>query len=496
MRDILAICATFLLLCSPLPAESVLRVGVFSLPRGQGNPFSSTAISEMHTWAAIFDSLTRVDGNAQVQPALAVGWRSVNPTTWQFELRRDVRFSNGEPFDAAAVMATIEYLKSEEAAGLSVSRELASIQSAAIIDRYTLEIRTTKPTIILPALLAGMRIVAPGQWQRLGPRGFARAPVGTGPFAVEHWSSARVALTAVKQSWRAPHVDRLELLEMLDPAARRQGVESGRLDIALALGNDDLPQLERSGAHGHVSAGGGVTSLTFITVREGPLQNTRVRQALNYAVDKQTLVNVLLGGLTRPASQPVPHYARGYNADLEPYPYDPQRARALLAQAGYPKGFQFVAEVVPSGPHSNPAFYAFIAQQLADVGVDLQVRGIPSAQLISKSISGNFAGSAFAMTFDSKPYLDGQRAISMHSCLRAVPWHCDRQLLPQIEAVQTEFDPERREALLKQIMRAYHDDPPALYLFEAIYIDGVGARVRNYQPVNGIINYDEIQLVN
>jgi peptide/nickel transport system substrate-binding protein len=494
MRTVLASLAAILTLCSSCLADSVLRVGLFGLPRGLGNPFSSTAISDMHTWAAIFDSLTRVDGNARVQPALATSWRALDENTWLFELRRDVRFSNGESLDAAAVVATVDYLLSDQAAGLSVAREFTAIKSARAVASHTLEIRTHQPTIIMPALMAGMRIVAPAHWKRLGSQGFAAAPVGSGPFAVQSWGAARVRLTAFKNSWRAPELERLELNEILDPSARRQGVESGRLDIALALSSDDLIQLERSGARGHASAGGGVTSLTFITQREGPLQDQRVRQALNYAVDKDTLVNVLLGGLTRPAGQPVPHYALGFNPDIAPYPYDPARARALLAEAGFEDGFDFVAEVVPSGPHSNPAFYAFIAQQLAEVGVGLEVRGIPASQLISKAISGNFAGTAFAMTFDAKPYLDGQRAISMHSCLRTVPWHCDRQLMPLIEAAQVEFDAQHRESLLQDIMRAYHDDPPALYLFEAVYIDGIGQRVHNYNPVNGIINYHEIEL--
>lgn len=485
----LAACA---LLGSPCRAEDVLRVGLFALPRALGNPFSSTAISDMHTWAAIFDSLTRVDGQAKVHPALATGWEAVDEHTWQFHLRRGVRFSNGEPFDAHAVVATLAYLKSKAGASESVARELAAITAAQVLNRHSVQIRTAQPTIILPALLAGVRIVAPEQWRRLGPAGFASEPVGTGPFAVTAWNAARVELTAFRDSWRAPATDRLELYEILDPSARRQGVESGRLDLALALTTDDLQQLERGGHRGHISAGGAVTSLTFITVRESPLQDPRVRRALNYAVDKQTLVKVLLGGYTQPAGQPAPHYVSGHNPALKPYAYDPDRARELLTAAGYKAGFKVVAEVVPSGPHANPAFYAFIAQQLAAVGVDLEVRAIPASQLIGKAINGNFAGTAFSMTFDSKPYLDGHRAISMHSCLRAVPWHCDRAIMPLIEAAQVEFDAARRVKLLQEVMRAYHEDPPALYLFEAIYVDGVHRRVGHYNPVNGIINYHEI----
>ncbi len=494
MRNIPGTVAILLVLSTPCLAESVLRVGLFGLPRGLGNPHTSTAISDMHTWAAIFDSLTRIDSTANVLPALATSWVALDEHTWRFELRPGVEFSNGEPLDAAAVVATVNYLKSDEAAGASVAREFAAIEGARAVASHTVEIRTRRPTIILPALMAGMRIVAPAQWQRLGPKGFGRQPIGTGPFAVESWTAARVSLTAVRNSWRAPRIDRLELYEILDPSARRQGVQSGRLDIALALTVDDLAQLERSGARGHASPGGAVTSLSFITVKQGPLQNRRVRQALNYAVDKHTLVEVLLGGRTRPAGQPVPHYAVGFNPQVKPYPYEPDRARALLAEAGYAQGFELIAEVVPSGPHSNAAFYAFIAQQLAAVGVKLEVRGIPASQMIIKAVTGGFVGTAFSMTFDAKPYLDGQRAVSMHSCLRTVPWHCDQAMLPLIEAAQTEFDANRRKQILQDIMQAFHDDPPALYLFEAIYLDGVSGRVQRYEPTNGLINYHEIAL--
>lgn len=475
-------------------ADSVLRVGVFGLPRGLGNPHSSTAISEMHTWAALFDSLTRVDSRARVQPALATSWRALDTHTWQFELRQGVEFSNREPFNAEAVLASIDFLLSEAGAGLSVARELAAIQSAAVIDEYLLEIKTHEPTLILPALLAGMRIVAPRQWTRLGPQGFARDPVGTGPFIVKSWSPARVTMTANQTSWRAPRLAAIELYEILEPASRLQGVLSGTLDIALALSADDLDQLQRLGGRGHASAGGGVTSLSFITVKPGPLQNPRVRQALNYAIDKQVVVNVLLGGLTKPAGQPAPSYVHGHNSSVGIYEYDPERARQLLRQAGYPNGFPLVAEVTPSGPHSSTELYGFLAQQLAAVGVRLEVRALPAAKMIRNAITGGFAGSAFSMAFDSKPSLDGQRSVSMHSCLRAVPWHCDKALMPLIEAARTEFDPQHRRQLLQQIMSAYHDDPPAIYLFESVYLDGLHRRVTHYRPENGIINYHEIDL--
>jgi peptide/nickel transport system substrate-binding protein len=475
-------------------AEEVLTVGVYGIPKALGNPYSSTSISEMYTWSAIFDTLTEVDGEAKVLPALATEWRSVDELTWRFKLRSGVKFSNGEAFNADAVIGVIDYLTSPDSAAESMARELRALRGAKAIGELEVEIYTHEPTLILPAMLAAMRIVAPGAWRKLGPEGFARAPVGTGAFKVERWSAAKVSMLANTDAWRPPLVDRLEILEILDPAARVQGVQSGGLDIAIALTGDDIAVLEDSGAVAYVGPGSGVVGMSFVTVKDTPIADSRVRQALNYAVDKAPIVSVLLGGHTRIAGQPAPHYAHGYNPDVRPFEYDPDKAKSLLKAAGYEDGFSFVAEVVLGGSTSATPIYSYMAQQLAKIGVDMEVRSIPIAQLISKAVGGGFEGAAFGMEFDFKPSLDVMRGVPMHSCQRAVPWHCDKEIMPTIEAAQREFDRERRLALLQQIMQRYHDNPSMLFLFESVHFDGLSPRVRNYNPSNRIINYHGIRL--
>jgi peptide/nickel transport system substrate-binding protein len=494
MRPLIAAALSLLLFAASASADDTLRLGVYSLPRGLGNPHSSTAGSEMVTWAAIFDSLTRIDAKAQVVPWLATRWEALTPLTWRFELRRDVRFSNGETFDADAVVAALGYLISAEAAGESVARDFAVVASVSKAAPFTVEITTRTPVIILPALMAGLRIPAPQQWRRLGPKGFARDPVGSGPYQVDNWSAARVNLRAFPRSWRAPLIERVELYEILDPSSRLQGLQSGRLDIVLALTADDMPLVARNGGQPYVDDGAGVSGLSFITVKEGPLKDVRVRQALNYAVDKESIVNILLGGSTRPAGQPAPHNGNGYNPAVKPYPYDPDKARTLLKEAGYPDGFEFIAEVVPGGPVVSAPLYGILAQQLAAVGVRMEVRAIPTSQIIIKAVTGTFDGSAFSMEFDFSPTLDPQRSLGMHSCLRAVPWHCDQEVMPLIQASRSEFDAEKRREILREIMRIYHDTAPMLYLYESVHFDALSARVRNYKPVNRIINYEALAL--
>lgn len=476
--------------------ETVLRVGIYGLPQALGNPHGSTADSELYTWAAIFDGLTEVDDDAQVRPALALEWRAIDPLTWRFKLRPGVRFSNGEVFDADAVLVTLNYLISPAAAGSSVAREFTAVESGRRIDRHEVEIRTRHPVVTLPALMASMRITAPEHWARLGPVGFAKDPVGTGPFRVVAWEAARVDLVAVKDAWRAPKLDRLELYQVSDAATRLQAVLSGRLDVALVMRPEHADQLERRGSRLHVTAGGSVSGLSFITTKPGPLADVRVRQALNFAVDKTALVDVLLAGHGRPTGQPAPHYSTGFNPQVSAYPYDPDRARMLLEEAGYADGFHFVAEVVPDGGVMSGEVYSFVAQQLRAIGVEMEAQIIPVAQIIIRAVSGTFQGSAFSMEFNVKPSLDVERALAMHSCQRAVPWYCDESVMPRLEAVQQEFDVERRVELLRGLMQHYHDAAPMLYLYESVMFDAVGPRVRNYGPVNRRVNYHEISVVN
>jgi peptide/nickel transport system substrate-binding protein len=370
---LIVVCGLILLPGAPAQAETTLRVGTYGLPKAMGNPHSSSSISEMFVWGAIFDSLVAIDAKGDPQPALAVSWEVIDELTWHFHLRPDVRFSNGEPFDASAVVAIVDYMISEEGKSLSVARDLESLAGASVVDSHTVEIRSRYPNIIMPATLGSMRIVAPGQWSRLGPEGFGRAPVGTGPFMVEKWITARIDLAAFKDSWRAPNVDRLEIYEILDSSARLQAVQTASVDIALNLSPDDIVALERAGGRGHVSDGVGVVGMSFVTVLESPLQNVLVRRALNYAVDKEAYIAVLLDGQTVPGSQPAPRGNRGHNPDLKPYPHDPERARQLLREAGYPDGFDFIAEVVIGGTVAAGPIYQYVAQQLRQVGVNMEV---------------------------------------------------------------------------------------------------------------------------
>ena len=483
---------------SPVRGESAgqdtLRVGVANLPPGRGNPFDSSGSPEVYTSAALFDSLTQVDTEGVAQPVLATAWENTSPTTWEFQLREGVTFSNGEEFNADAVVATITFLTTDEVGStLVVARDIATVASAAALDPMTLEITTKAPDPVLPNRLAGMYIPAPAHFAEVGLDGFAADPIGSGPYAVDSWADNMVTLTAVETSWRAPNIPQLEMIALPEPAARLQALLSDQIDLAVQLSPDQLPQLEQAGSVANVSSAPQVMSLAFYTEgADGPLSSPEVRRALNHAVNKDSIVDNLLPEEAAPASQGATPAAFGYDPELEPFAYDPDLARELLTEAGYPDGFSFNAEIVVGSFPADAEIYQLMQQDLATVGVDVELTQITFPEWLEKYLANGWAGEAFGLSWNTAPLLDAIRPIEIFSCKKDPAFFCDESIMPLIEEANTEFDPAAREGILHEIWGAMQENPPALLLVEQVDIAGMDANLQGFESVNRRFPYDEM----
>ncbi len=473
-------------------AEKHLRVTSYSLPAALGNVHRSTSSSEIYIWAAMFDPLTMVDDNATVRPWLATRWESLNPLTWRFYLRKGVKFSNGELFTADAVVTNLSYLISAEGKRESVARVVNAIAKVTAVDDYTVDIVTTFPDIMLPGELAMARMTAPAHWRKVGPEGFAKAPIGTGPFKALRWAANQIEMAAFKESWIPPKLDKLTFIKLPDAVSRTQAILSDNADVAIVIGPEEISALAAAGHTHHVSRGAGAMGLALLKKQGGPVGDVRVRLALNYAVNKQRYIAGLLNNATVPASQATPSFAIGYDSALKPFPYDPEKAKALLKEAGYEKGFTLVAEAILGGSAADTAIFQYMAQDLAKVGVTLEMRSIPNSEMIKKINFGGWAGQAYNIDFNVKPNLDALRAFV--PCLTRDLYFCDDELRTAIRTAQAEFDLPKRTALVRQIIHRLHDDPPTLYMHETVMFDGLHSRVRNYKPSNLIINYQDIDV--
>jgi len=478
------------LFAHPARAATTLRIAVSGLPPGRGNPFTSVGFPQIFAYLGVFDCLTEVGAAGEIAPALAASWSVENERSWLFNLRPGVTFSNGEACDAAAVAWSLNFIAGEKGKPFAAYRDAQAIEKAEAVDATSVRIRTTSADPIIPGKLAGLRIVPPKYFAATGAAGFALRPVGTGPFIAQEWSESRLRLARNPTAWRPPVLDNVELRALPDNAARLQALLSGSVEAALNLNPDDKTVLEDAGFRTVFTPRGAVLAIQFVTERDSPLRDKRVRQALNLAVDRARIVKLILGGSTQPASQGSVPAAFGHDPSLTPLPYDPARAKTLLSEAGYANGFRMPTGVTLGNSPNDTAVFQQVAGDLANVGVEMTISSMPLSQFSRFLYEGDWGDAiAFSMHYGSVPAMDATVSLRMHSCLWPKPWICDAKVTELIRKADATFDTAQRKAVIQDIMRYLHDDPPGIMLHETRYLDALSPKLAVYDAPFGFLRY-------
>ncbi|MFL2769934.1 MAG: ABC transporter substrate-binding protein [Rhodospirillaceae bacterium] len=475
--------------------EQALRIAVSALPPFLGHPYASTARPTIFTSSAYYDGLIKFDVQGNIKPWLAMAWENVDQFTWRFTLRDDVIFSNGRPLTTQSIVTAVNWLVSDESVRDGVRGEISFLKEVRVIDDWTAEIITNIPVPLMPRYMGSLVMAEPVAFAALGRQGYAEDPIGTGPFKVDQWRPNRITLSAFRQSWRAPKVDRLEIIALPSISGRVQALLSGQIDIALNLGPDERTSIENGGAKLNAWLDPSVTAVSFITTKDGPLQNVKVRQALNYAVNKKAIIDNLFEGMPIPATQGVSHQAYGFEPNLKPYLYDPEKAQQLLSEAGFEDGFKFQM-ITQTGLASGVLLFQQVAADLARIGVTMEIRQMPSAAYLEAVLRDPDHGGADAHTtvWPAWPIFDALRPLLMHSCRRQPPWHCDDNIQPKIEAALVEWDDKKGLQMRYELMAYYRETAPAIFLFESPEYVGLSQRVSGFRQMHGNIAYHEINL--
>jgi len=475
-------------------APSTITIAVPGLPPSQGNPFKEgPGTPGIHTYAAIFDALTRVDDKGIVRARLATYWKNTNATTWRFTLREDVKFSNGEAFNAEAVKATIDFITSADGRKLVIgSTELPELASASVVSEFVVDIKTSVADAILPAQLAALYIVAPKAWKTAGQDVFAKAPIGTGPYKVDSISTTRIELTAFTGSWREPKADKLVIIPLADAASRLQALQSGQVNMVAGINPDQIAAAKKSKATVISVPAPQVMSLAFNVVGGGPVKDVRVRQALNYAVDKEAIANGLLAGKGKAATQGVTPVVYGYNKAVTGYQYDPAKAKELLAAAGYEKGLTLAADITVGSFPSDNLIYQAVKSDLAKVGVTLNYTTITFAQWLPQYNANSWKGDAFGLSWNSAPRGDASRPYAIFVCKPVGAFYCNADEDALVKKAATELNAAKRLAILKDIAVKVTASAPALYIVEQIDLYALGKGVHGFSAGNRAISYENI----
>jgi peptide/nickel transport system substrate-binding protein len=480
-----------LLTAWPAAAEGVLRVAIGFLSFNGGQPYQGVTLPSVIAHQAVYDTLTIIGDKGEVMPSLAVSWTQENPRTWVFTLRQGVRFSNGEPFNADALVASAAHMASPQGRAETIGSAMYQVERVEAVEELTARVHLNEPDGLFPLHASAWRIPAPVAFRNLGNEGFQKNPIGTGPFTVTRWDAGRVQMAANPASWRAPRLSGLDIREVPEETARLQAMTSGAVDFTLGLSPDLEPELRGLGARLVRRLTPTVSFIAAHTIPDAsPLKDPRVRFALNLAVNRQAIIDNVLGGAVDPAAQLTFPGAFGYDPALAPYPYDPAKAKALLAEAGFPEGLELKAGVAVGARASDNLYVQQIASDLEKIGVILELITRPQQAQMQDLFFGKLEVDMFTMFARGHDALADYRHRTCAGLTQGrYPFHCDPKVTPTLNAALAENNAAKRLELYKKVARLERDNPPGIILWQGVEFDGLGRGVSGYAPV-----YEDLRL--
>ena len=411
---------------------------------------------------------------------LATGWRIVNDTAWEFTLRQGVRFHNGEAFNADSVKATMEYLqnpanKSHYAAYWKLVKEVQ------VVDDHTVRLVTEKPwpSLIDRVSLTDFLVLPAKALRELGPAKLAEKPIGTGPFRFVEWKrDERLVLEKNPDYWQGPaDVSRVTFRFIPEFSARLASLLSGEIDIMKDVPPHVVEAVERSG-HAKIRAAvsSRINYLALVNLKPGPMQDLRVRRALNHGVNVDELIAQVLRWRATKICGPLSPANVDY-APVECYKYDPARAVALLKEAGYDAAKLQLTLDTPSGryPLDKDVSLA-IAAQLQRIGIKVNVVVNEWGTHLDK-IKNRNTGDLFFLGWG--PSLFGQAVIEpLFQANQTYSSYGNHAAFDaKIAQAITLVEPKARAAAYAELQRLAHDEAAWVPLWQQHDLYGVASHI-------------------
>ena len=476
--------AATLAVAAPAAAQTppnVLVVGQIAEPQSL-DPQHVSAVNDFRILMNVYDGLVRYkDGTLEVEPALATDWTiSEDGLEYTFNLREGVSFHDGSPFNAEAVKFSFERMINEDhpyhTGTFPLSFYFSAVASVEAVDDSTVRFTLNEPYAPFLSNLAypaGL-IVSKAAVETHG-EDFDRNPSGTGAFKFAEWqSNTRVVIERNADYWDgAPPLEAVVFRPITDANTRVAAMLSGEIDVMVEVPPDNVATFSESADFELYEQAGPHLWFLILNAKEGVFANKAARQAVNYAVNKQSLVEDVLQGTATVASGPTPPaFNWAYNEDLDPYPYDPDKARALLAEAGVDEGTAVTFYVTQggSGMLDPISMGTAIQADLQAVGLDVAIETYEwntFLGLVNPGLEGKADMAEMAwMTNDpdTLPFL----------ALRTEAWpeqggfnsgyYSNPEVDDLLAKARTSTDQAERAMLYKQMQQIVYDDAPWLFV--------------------------------
>jgi peptide/nickel transport system substrate-binding protein len=458
-----------------------------------GDPhICSDSKSRLSMLFSLYEALVDRDSEGVFSPSLAESWAVDDDVlSWVFRLRDGVQFHNGERLRARDVVASLDRVRDPSLGGeLGTEGVYASYIGDAVIDALderTVRIATSKPMADLLDLVVAFPIAPESALDELPEN-----HVGTGPYRLVESDGSEVVHEVFRDYWgAAPRVKRVRwvLGRSSDEMARM--LVSGEADIAPGLSRDEAESVRSSGNAGYVSRHGSMCMIFMYNCSSGPCVDRRVRQALNYALDKREIIERLLPDAAEPLKGVLTPLHVGYDPSVPGYPYDPEKAMRLMAEADHKGGLSLLVNKPGGNAYRTQELIEVVGEMYSKVGVTVEVDsydGLEPGGYSDKVRSKDIGDMCW---FDSSP-LSTFRVMreKLHSGLRGPWWEgyenpgVDRL----IEEAAATVDLRDRKGIYERIYRMTSLDPPWVFLYRPMYFWGVGPSLRGWAPgVDGLI---------
>ncbi len=482
---ILAVLASLLALGAGAAAaqQRQLVVGIPGFPDSLTPGVSSFTALTMSL--QVMDPLVLRDEEGKLLPGLATEWRAVDDTTWRFKLREGVLFHDGTPFTAEDVKATIEHVLNPATVYGSRNR-IAQISGVSVIGPHEVEIRTRAP---FPTLINGISDIPIEQARQIAAGGISaqRPPIGTGAWRYGRWVGGdRYELTANAQYWAgAPRMERLLLRQIPEPSTRVASLLAGETHIIQEVPIDLIPRVRnaRNTEIASVETSVGLV-LTFDTTKP-PFNDRRVRLAMDHAVNRQLILDQILGGQgSLLQGQLLTSNTFGFNPNIRPRAYDPAQARRLLQEAGLGRGFTTRITTRSGRYLSDVDITNAVVGMFQEVGIRSTVNVVEGGVWTRMATAGDM-GPTHLVGWFSLGDADFNTIWFTRGGQRAF-WHNEEYERLFVEARST-VDEAKRLAAYHRMMEIMQEEAPAIFLFGLPSINGKARALQGWRPSSDTI---------
>jgi peptide/nickel transport system substrate-binding protein len=460
------------------------------------DPYVQNETATSSTLSNIFDTLIRFDADYNLVPGLATSWQALDAKTWEVKLRKGVTFHNGNAFNADDILFSFDRFKHWERSGFK--GKVSAIEKVEKKDDFTVVFTTKGPYPLFPRKMTYMRIMDKEYCADKTPEFLGTHPVGTGPYIFDKWvKGATLTLHANTKYWAGvPSFDRVIFKALTNDSTRVAAILSNEVDLINRVPVKDINRVKQS--KNFIQKPGlrliylqmdhPRTDSPYVTGKINPFADVRVRRAIYYAINEKNIVKYIMNGFAEPAGQFQPHVVFGFDDSIKRVDFDPAKAKKLLAEAGYPNGFEVVMDA-PNNRYINDEQIAqAVASDLAKVKIKVKVNAMPKSAYFPKV---NSSDSSFNMLGWSNS--DGDASSFLDACVHTYDqdkgygrYNGGRYSNPEVDRLIEEsdvtIDQVKRLELMKQAQKiALVDDQNIIPLHYQVDLYAFNNKI-NFKP--------------